>query len=117
MRDLRHKLGEHRFEGIGVCQGVSIGRAFLIDDPRGRIIRAFLPSELLDGEIERFHQALRVAQQQVQGAIERMRAALGSIAPTSSKPTFCCCRTRALPDRSKPSSGRTTPTPSGRSGM
>lgn len=77
MRDLRHKLGEHRFEGIGVCQGVSIGRAFLIDDPRGRIIRAFLPSELLDGEIERFHQALRVAQQQVQGAIERMRAALG----------------------------------------
>jgi hypothetical protein len=43
MRDLRKKLGEQRFEGIGACQGVSIGRAFLIDDPRGRIVRLFLP--------------------------------------------------------------------------
>jgi phosphotransferase system enzyme I (PtsI) len=78
MPDLRNKLGEHRFEGIGVCQGVSIGRAFLIDDPRGRIVRAFLPHELLEGEIARFHGALEVAQEQVRGAMERMQAALGA---------------------------------------
>ena len=71
-------MGEHRFEGIGVCQGVSIGRAFLVDDPRGRIVRLFLPSEQIEAEIARFHQALEVAQQQVQGAIDRLRAALGA---------------------------------------
>lgn len=71
-------MGEHRFEGIGVCQGVSIGRAFLVDDPRGRIVRLFLPSEQIEAEIARFHQALELAQQQVQGAIDRLRAALGA---------------------------------------
>ena len=78
MRDLRKKLGEQRFEGIGACQGVSIGRAFLIDDPRGRIVRLFLPNEQVENEIIRFHQAVDVAQRQVQEAIDRLRAALGT---------------------------------------
>jgi phosphoenolpyruvate-protein phosphotransferase (PTS system enzyme I) len=78
MRDLRKKLGEQRFEGIGACQGVSIGRAFLIDDPRGRIVRLFIPNEQVENEIIRFHQAVEVAQRQVQEAIDRLRAALGT---------------------------------------
>jgi len=35
MRGLVRKLPEERFEGIGVCQGVAIGKAFLVDDPHG----------------------------------------------------------------------------------
>lgn len=78
MRDLRRKNDEQRFEGIGVCQGVSIGRAFLVDDPQGRIVRLFLPHEQIDAEIARFHQAVELAQQQVQEAIDRLRTALGT---------------------------------------
>jgi phosphoenolpyruvate-protein phosphotransferase (PTS system enzyme I) len=72
------KFPEERLEGIGVCQGVAIGTAFLVDDPRGRIVRVFLPPEQLDSEIARFREAVRIAQQQVEEAIERLRAALGS---------------------------------------
>ena len=78
MRDLRRKNDEQRFEGIGVCQGVSIGRAFLVDDPQGRIVRLFLPHEQIEAEIVRFHQAVDIAQQQVQEAIDRLRTALGT---------------------------------------
>jgi phosphotransferase system enzyme I (PtsI) len=72
------KFPEERLEGIGVCQGVAIGTAFLVDDPRGRIVRVFLPPEQLDSEIARFREAVRIAQQQVEEAIERLRMALGS---------------------------------------
>jgi phosphotransferase system enzyme I (PtsI) len=78
MRDLRRKHGEQRFEGIGVCQGVSIGRAFLVDDPQGRIVRLFLPHEQIEAEIVRLRQAVTIAQQQVQEAIDRLRTALGT---------------------------------------
>lgn len=78
MRNPRKKHSEQRFEGIGVCQGVSIGRAFLVDDPRGRIVRLFLPHEQIEAEIRRFHQAVQVAQRQVQEAIDRLRTALGA---------------------------------------
>ncbi len=78
MRNQRKKTGESRFEGTGVCHGVAIGRAFLVDDPRGRIVRLFLPAEQLEAEIFRFRQAVLIAQQQVQGAIERLQAALGA---------------------------------------
>ena len=78
MRNQRKKMGEQRFEGIGVCQGVSIGRAFLVDDPRGRIVRLFLPHEQIEAEIARFHDAVDEAQRQVGEAIDRMRTALGA---------------------------------------
>lgn len=78
MRGLVRKLPEERFEGIGVCQGVAIGKAFLVDDPRGRIVRVFLPKEQIESEIHRFRDAARVAQQQVKEGIERVRVVLDS---------------------------------------
>ncbi len=78
MRGLARKFPEERFEGIGVCQGVAIGKAFLVDDPGGRIVRVFLPKEQLDAEVLRFRDAARLAQQQVKEAIERLREALGA---------------------------------------
>jgi phosphotransferase system enzyme I (PtsI) len=78
MRGLVRKLPEERFEGIGVCQGVAIGKAFLVDDPHGRIVRVFLPEEQIEAEVHRFRDAARTAQQQVKDAIERVRQALGS---------------------------------------
>ena len=78
MRGIGRKFPEERLEGIGVCQGVAIGNAFLVDDPRGRVVRFFLPKQQLDAEINRFREALHLAQQQVREAIERLRAALGS---------------------------------------
>jgi phosphotransferase system enzyme I (PtsI) len=78
MRTPTRKLPEERLEGIGVCQGVAIGTAFLVDDPRGRIVRVFLPAEQLDAEVTRFREAVRIAQQQIQEAIERLTEVLGS---------------------------------------
>lgn len=78
MRGLARKFPEERFEGIGVCQGVAIGKAFLVDDPGGRIVRVFLPKEQLETEVLRFRDAARLAQQQVKEAIERLREALGA---------------------------------------
>ncbi len=78
MRIPTRKFPEERFEGIGVCQGVAIGRAFLVDDPRGRIVRVCLPAEQIDSEIARFREAAKIAQRQVQEAIDRLRAALGA---------------------------------------
>ncbi|MBI3426823.1 MAG: phosphoenolpyruvate--protein phosphotransferase [Acidobacteria bacterium] len=77
MKTIHRKFREERLEGIGVCQGVAIGRAFLVDDPRGRIVRAVLPSEELDAEVGRFRHALQQAQTQVREAKERLQAALG----------------------------------------
>ncbi|MGH9800336.1 MAG: phosphoenolpyruvate--protein phosphotransferase [Blastocatellia bacterium] len=72
------RVPEERLEGIGVCPGVAIGNAFLVDDPRGRIVRVFLPKEQLEAEIFRFRDAARAAQAQVKKDIERFRTALGS---------------------------------------
>lgn len=72
------RVPEERYEGIGVCPGVAIGNAFLVDDPRGRIVRVFLPKEQLETEILRFRDAARAAQAQVKKDIERVRTALGS---------------------------------------
>lgn len=62
---LMKRVPEERFEGIGVCPGVAIGGAFLVDDPRGRVVRVFLPKEKLEAEIFRFRDAARAAQAQV----------------------------------------------------
>jgi phosphotransferase system enzyme I (PtsI) len=71
------RLREERFEGIGVCHGVAIGSAFLVDDPRGRVLRLFLPPEEIEAEVARFHQAVSAAQQQLHEARKRLQAALG----------------------------------------
>jgi len=68
---------EERLDGIGVCNGVAIGAAFLVDDPRGRVVRVVLPVEEVEAEIDRFRQAVGVAQQQLEENKERLRAALG----------------------------------------
>lgn len=68
---------EERLEGIGICPGIAIGTAFLVDDPRGRIIRVRLRESDVEREITRFHQAVEVAQQQLNTVYERLRAALG----------------------------------------
>jgi phosphoenolpyruvate-protein phosphotransferase (PTS system enzyme I) len=77
MKIIHRKYREERLEGIGVCQGVAIGRAFLVDDPRGRVMRVALPAEELDHEVERFRAALQQAQNQLREARERLQAALG----------------------------------------
>jgi phosphoenolpyruvate-protein phosphotransferase (PTS system enzyme I) len=75
----RNKTGrlEERIEGIGICPGVAIGTAFLVDDPRGRLIRMRVRESDLEREIERFHEAVRVAQEQLKETRERLRTALG----------------------------------------
>lgn len=71
------RLREERFEGIGVCNGVAIGSAFLVDDPRGRVLRVFLSPEEVEPEVARFHQAVQTAQQQLHDARQRLQDALG----------------------------------------
>ncbi len=78
MRSLTGSTTEKRYDGIGVCQGVAIGRAFLVDDPRGRIVRMFIPAEQIDAEVSRLKNAVDIARQQVREAMERVRAALGA---------------------------------------
>src|SRR5262245_27626204 len=78
MRGFVGTANEKRFDGIGAWQGVAIGRAFLVDDPRGRIVRMFIPAEQIEAEIERLKNAITKAQQQVRDAMERVRAALGT---------------------------------------
>lgn len=75
----RNKTGrlEERLEGIGICQGVAIGTAFLVDDPRGRLIRVRVRESDLGREKERFHAAVSAAQQQLNETKERLRTALG----------------------------------------
>jgi phosphotransferase system enzyme I (PtsI) len=71
------KKRETRIEGIGVSQGVAIGSAFLVDDPRGRLVRMCLPTGELDAEVNRFRQAVSIAEQQIEEVKGRLRAALG----------------------------------------
>ncbi len=71
------RLREERLEGIGVCKGVAIGSAFLVDDPRGRIVRVFLHQEEVEAEVARFHQALEIAQHQLQDVRQRLLDVLG----------------------------------------
>src|SRR5262245_65992345 len=78
MRGLAGKISEFRYEGIGVCQGVAIGPAFLVDDPRGRIVRMFIPKHQIEPEIKRFREAVRVGQRQVHKAMARFREAFSS---------------------------------------
>ncbi len=68
---------EERLEGIGVHKGVSIGVASLVDDPRGRVLRMRLPEEEAEGEIERYRQAVVVAQGQILEVKKKLKAALG----------------------------------------
>jgi phosphotransferase system enzyme I (PtsI) len=68
---------EERLEGIGVHKGVSIGVASLVDDPRGRIVRMRLPEDEAEGEIERYRQAVLVAQSQILEVKKKLKAALG----------------------------------------
>ncbi len=77
MKQPNRKNREVRWEGIGVCQGVAIGKAFLVDDPRGRTVRLTLSAAQVPAELERFRTALQLAQQQVAEAKERVRASLG----------------------------------------
>jgi phosphotransferase system enzyme I (PtsI) len=78
MRGVAGTNHEKRYDGIGVCPGVAIGRAFLVDDPRGRIVRMFIPAEQIEAEVERLKAAVATAQEQVREAMERVRAALGA---------------------------------------
>ena len=68
---------EERLEGIGLCPGIAIGTVFLVDDPRGRIIRGRLREADIEAEITRFRRAVEIAQQQLNAVYERLRAALG----------------------------------------
>jgi phosphotransferase system enzyme I (PtsI) len=77
MATLAHQVQEQRLEGIGVCHGIAIGAAFVVDDPGGRVVRALLPEAELDAEVARFQQAVQRAQQQVQQSRERLRSVLG----------------------------------------
>ena len=78
MRGPSGTISEHRYEGIGACQGVAIGPAFLVDDPRGRIVRMFIPKHQVEAEVKRFREAVRLAQRQVRKAMARFREAFSS---------------------------------------
>lgn len=75
----RNKTGrlEERIEGIGICPGVAIGTAFLVDDPRGWLVRVRVRESDVEHEVERFHEATRAAQEQLRATRERLRSALG----------------------------------------
>lgn len=77
MASLVRKTKEERLEGIGVCHGVAIGAAFVVDDPRGRVVRVRLREDELEAEVERFREAVSRAQQQLTETKERLREALG----------------------------------------
>jgi len=68
---------EERLEGIAICSGVAIGTAFLVDDPRGRIIRVRLREADIEPEIARFRRAVEIAQEQLNAVYQRLREALG----------------------------------------
>lgn len=68
---------EERLDGIGICPGIAIGTAFLVDDPRGRIIRVRLRESDVEREIARFRSAVEVAQEQLAAVYQRLREALG----------------------------------------
>ncbi len=68
---------EERLGGIGICPGVAIGTAFLVDDPRGRIIRVRLREADVENEVKRFRQAVEIAQEQLAAVYQRLREALG----------------------------------------
>ena len=78
MKQPHRKNRELRWEAIGVCQGVAIGKAFLVDDPRGQTVRMALPAAQIPAEIERFRAALQLAQQQVSAAKTRLQMTLGA---------------------------------------
>jgi len=59
--------------GMGVSGGVAIGRAVCISTRVGEIFRLTLDEGAVDGEVERFHAALRHAQEDLQ----RVRARAG----------------------------------------
>ncbi|MEP7274071.1 MAG: phosphoenolpyruvate--protein phosphotransferase, partial [Acidobacteriota bacterium] len=48
-----------------------------MDDPRGRIVRRYLPAGEVEVEVERFRNAVSLSQHQLQEAKERLREALG----------------------------------------
>lgn len=64
-------------DGTGVCPGIAIGSAFLVDDPHGQVLRVFLPPEEIQPEVARFHQAIQTARQQIEEARRHLRDALG----------------------------------------
>ncbi|MFN0121419.1 MAG: phosphoenolpyruvate--protein phosphotransferase [Blastocatellia bacterium] len=71
------KNREERLEGVGVCNGVAIGTAFLVDDPRGRILRVFLQAEDVEPELARFQQAVETALAQLQESRARLVDKIG----------------------------------------
>jgi phosphotransferase system enzyme I (PtsI) len=60
-------------QGMGVSSGVAIGRAVCISTRVGEIFRLTLAEDAIEGEVERFHAALRRAQEELQ----RVRARAG----------------------------------------
>src|SRR5262245_33597670 len=78
MRGPSGKNSEHRYEGIGACQSITISPAFLVDDPRDRIVRMFIPKHQVETEIKRFHEAVRLTQRQVRKTMTRFREAFSS---------------------------------------
>ena len=77
MNSVSRLPNEEKLEGIGLCPGIAIGTAFLVDDPRGRIIRIRLKEEDIEGEIARFRAAIEVAQSQLHAVYARLQQALG----------------------------------------
>jgi phosphotransferase system enzyme I (PtsI) len=77
MLGLVGRAPEERLEGIGVCQGVAIGSAFVVDDPRGRVVRVILPQADLQAEVARFRNAVEIASRKLQDTKARLHAALG----------------------------------------
>lgn len=54
------------FRGMGVADGVAIGRAVCISTRVGEVLRLSLAEDAVEGEIERFRAALRHAQEELQ---------------------------------------------------
>lgn len=57
---------ELRKTGISACQGIAIGRAYIVDRRSLKVYKRSIESTEVDGEIERFHRAIDASSRQLE---------------------------------------------------
>jgi phosphotransferase system enzyme I (PtsI) len=57
--------GSTTLKGIGVSPGICIGRAYLIDRNKIRVIKEHIPENKIDEEIDRFREAVELSKEQL----------------------------------------------------
>ena len=57
---------ELRKKGIGACQGIAIGRAYIVDRRTLKVPKRKIDADEVEGEIERFHRAIEASGRQLE---------------------------------------------------